>query len=167
MVAVFAAAAAASAASGKIFTIPEILNLEIWLSSSQLILQGVLYGEGGFIDEAEIARKKPRLWSTAPPQVEGSISRKMEPLDVVVPWLDCGRGLNTNFSTLWCERALLAAKEVYLNDLHPCYHTSLHEAHLEKSLHAFRSKYCDAVSLTGKPCMHQRHDVQTHTLTLL
>lgn len=187
MVAVAAAAAAASAASGKTFTTPELPNLEIWLSSSQLILQGVLCGKGGCIDEAEITRKKTRLRSTGPPQVEGSISRKMEPLDVAVSWLECGRGMNTKFSTLWCERALPAAKEVYLNDLPACYQTSLHEAHLEKSLHAFRSmvkgpavqlfakkledecasiwksgrQLCDAVSLTGKPCMHQRHDVQT------
>jgi protein SMG8 len=188
MVAVAAAAAAASAASGKTFTAPELPNLEIWLSSSQVILQGVLSGKGGCIDETEIGKRKPRLVNTAaPPRVEGPALKNMDPLDVAVSWLECGRGLNTKFSTRWCERALPAAKEVYLNNLPACYPTLLHEAHLEKALHAFHSmvkgpavqcfakkledecthiwksgrQLCDAVSLTGKPCMHQRHDVQT------
>lgn len=188
MVAVAAAAAAASAASGKTFNTPELPNLEIWLSSSQLILQGVLSGKGGCIDETEIGKRKPRLGNTAaPPRVEGSASKNMDPLDVAVSWLECGKALNTKFSTRWCERALPAAKEVYLNNLPACYPTSQHEAHLEKALHAFHSmvkgpavqcfakkledecthiwksgrQLCDAVSLTGKPCMHQRHDVQT------
>lgn len=187
MVAVAAAAAAASAASGKTFTTPELPSLEIWLSSSQLILHGVLSAKGGCIDETEISKRKPRLRSTAPPQVEGSTSKNMDPLDVAVSWLECGRGLNTKFSTMWCERSLPAAKEVYLKNLPACYPTSQHEAHMEKALRAFCSmvkgpvvqlfakkledectsiwksgrQLCDAVSLTGKPCMHQRHDVQT------
>ncbi|XP_075635052.1 uncharacterized protein LOC142607439 isoform X2 [Castanea sativa] len=187
MVAVAAAAAAASAASGKTFNTPELPNLEIWLSSSQLILHGVLSAKGGCIDETEINKRKPRLRSTATPQVEGSASKNMDPLDVAVSWLECGRGLNTKFSTLWCERTLPVAKEVYLKNLPACYPTSQHEAHMEKALHAFRSmvkgpavqnfakkledectsiwksgrQLCDAVSLTGKPCMHQRHEVQT------
>ncbi|KAG2674150.1 hypothetical protein I3760_13G121800 [Carya illinoinensis] len=187
MVAIAAAAAAASAASGKTFTTPELPNVETWLSSSQLILRGLLCAKGGCIDEVEISKRKPRLRNTAPPLVEGSASRNMDPLDVAVSWLECGRGLNTKFSTLWCERALPDAKDVYINNLPACYPTSQHEAHLEKALHAFHSmvkgpavqlfakrlenectsiwksgrQLCDAVSLTGRPCMHQRHDVQT------
>ncbi|KAH7561150.1 hypothetical protein JRO89_XS10G0180400 [Xanthoceras sorbifolium] len=145
MVAVAAAAAAASAASGKTFTTPELPTLDIWLSSSQVILQGFLSAK--------------------------------HPLGTALTLLESGGGINKRFSTMWCERALPAAKDVYLKDLPACYPTSQHEAHLEKSLHAFHSmvrgpavpvfakmledecksiwesgrQLCDAVSLTGKP----------------
>lgn len=187
MVAVAAAAAAASAASGKTFTTPELPSLEIWLSSSQLILQGVLSAKRGCIDEIEMTKRKPRQRNNVPPQIEGITTKGADPLDIAVSWLESGKELNMKFSTLWCERALPAAKEVYLKDLPALYPTSLHEAHLEKTLHAFRSmvkgpavqlftkkledectsiwrsgrQLCDAVSLTGKPCMHQRHDIET------
>ncbi|KAJ0083661.1 hypothetical protein Patl1_30563 [Pistacia atlantica] len=180
-----AAAAAASAASGKAFTMPELPSLDIWLSSSQLSLQGVLSAKRGCIDESEFTKRKPRQKNSVPPQVEGTASRGADPLDIAVSLLESGGGLNRKFSTLWCERTLPAAKDAYLNDLPACYPTSQHEANLEKALHAFRSmvrgpavplyakmledecksiwesgrQLCDAVSLTGKPCMHQRHNV--------
>lgn len=185
MVAVAAAAAAASVASGKSFNTPELPNIEIWLSSSLLILHGVLSAKGGCLEEIEISKRKPRLRNTVPQPVEGIASKVMDPLDIAVSWLESGKGLNRKFSTLWCERTLPAAKEVYLKDLPACYPTLQHEAHLEKALHAFHSlvkgpavqgfakrledectyiwksgrQLCDAVSLTGKPCMHQRHDI--------
>lgn len=186
MVAVAAAAAAASAASGKTFTTPDLPNLEVWLSSSRHILSGVLCAKGGCLDEFEIIKRKPRPRNTVSSTVEGSL-KSTNPLDVAVSWLQSGRGLNTKFSTLWCQRVIPAAKEIYLKDLPACYPTAQHEAHLDKALHAFRSmvkgpavelfskkleeectsiwksgrQLCDAVSLTGKPCMHQRHDVET------
>ncbi|KAJ4725008.1 Smg8/Smg9 [Melia azedarach] len=185
MVAVAAAAAAASAASGKTLSTPELPSLDIWLSSSQLILQGVLSAKRGCVDETEVGKRKPRQMNTVPPQVEGIISRGTDPLDIAVSLLESGGGLNKKFSTLWCERSLPAAKEIYLKDLPACYPTSQHEAHMEKALQAFHSmvrgpavplfakmledecksvwesgrQLCDAVSLTGKPCMHQRHNV--------
>ncbi|KAK7324904.1 hypothetical protein VNO77_28837 [Canavalia gladiata] len=186
MVAVAAAAAAASAASGKTFTAPDLPNFEVWLSSSHNILSRVLCAKGGCLDEFEIIKRKPRPRNTLSPAVEGSL-KSTNPLDVAVSWFQSGRGLNTKFSTLWCQRAVPAAKEIYLKDLPACYPTSQHEAHLDKALHAFRTmvrgpavelfakkleeectsiwksgrQLCDAVSLTGKPCMHQRHDVET------
>ncbi|KAF3455164.1 hypothetical protein FNV43_RR05612 [Rhamnella rubrinervis] len=193
MVAVAAAAAAASVASGKLFNTPDLPNIEIWLSSSLLILHGVLSAKGGCLEEIENSKRKPRLRNTMPQAVEGISSKVMDPLDLAVSWLESGKGLNTKFSTLWCERNLPAAKEVYLKDLPSCYPTSQHESHLEKALHAFHSmvkgptvqgfskrledecthiwksgrQLCDAVSLTGKPCMHQRHDVETDELVSL
>lgn len=193
MVAVAAAAAAASVASGKTFTAPELPNIEIWLSSSLLIIHGILSAKGGCLEEIEISKRKPRLRNTMPQPVEGIASKVADPLDVAVSWLESGKGLNTKFSTSWCERTLPAAKEVYLKDLPPCYPTLQHEAHLEKALCAFHSmvkgpavpgfaktledectniwksgrQLCDAVSLTGKPCMHQRHDVGTEDLVSL
>lgn len=184
MVAVAAAAAAASAASGKTFTTPDLPSFETWLSSSLNILSAVLCSKGGCLDEFEIMKRKPRPRNTVSPAVEGSL-KGTNPVDVAVSWLQCGRGMNTKFSTLWCQRAIPAAKEIYLKDLPACYPTPQHEAHLDKALHAFRSmvkgpavelfakrleeectsiwkserQLCDAVSLTGKPCMHQRHDV--------
>ncbi|KAG4167887.1 hypothetical protein ERO13_A13G223800v2 [Gossypium hirsutum] len=192
MVAVAAAAAAAStasAASAKTLTTPELPTLDIWLSSSQLILHGLLSAKRRCIDETEIGKRKPRRGTVAG-QSEGLASRSSESLDIAVSWLESGKGLNAKFSSLWCERALPAAKDIYLKDLPACYPTSQHEAHLQKALHAFHSmvrgpavelfakkleeectsmwksgrQLCDAVSLTGKPCLHRRHDLQTDEL---
>lgn len=184
MVAIAAAAAAASTASGKTISTFELPDIENWLSSSQFILHGVLSAKGGCLDEIETSKRKPRIRNNIPRSAEGMASKGLDPLDVAVSWLESGKGLNTKFSTLWCERMLPAAKEVYLKDLPACYPTTLHEAHLEKALCAFHSmvkgaavqnfakkledecifiwksgrQLCDAVSLTGKPCMHQRHN---------
>lgn len=186
MVAVAAAAAAASAASGKTFTTPDLPNLEVWLSSSHHILSRILLAKGNRLDEFEIIKRKPRPRNTILPTSEGS-SKVTDPVDFAVSWLQSGKGLNTKFSTSWCQRVIPAAKETYLKDLPACYPTSQHEAHLDKALRAFYSmvkgpavqlfakkleeectliwksgrQLCDAVSLTGKPCMHQRHDVET------
>ncbi|OMO90397.1 Smg8/Smg9 [Corchorus olitorius] len=187
MVAVAAAAAAASAASGKTSTTtPELPGLDVWLSSSLLFLHGLLSAKRGCIDETEMGKRKPRR-NIITGQTEGVASRSSESLDMAASWLESGKGLNRKFSSLWCERALPAAKDIYLKDLPACYPTSLHEVHLEKALHSFHSmvrgpavqlftkkleeectsiwksgrQLCDAVSLTGKPCMHQRHDVET------
>lgn len=186
MVAVAAAVAAASAASGKTFTTPELPSLDLWLASSQLILLEILTAKRGCIGEAELGKRKPRQRNLISGQIEGSNSKVVEPLDIAVSYLEIGRGLNTKFSTLWCERALPDAKDVYLKDLPACYPTSVHDTHLQKALLAFNSmvrgpavglftkrledectsiwksgrQLCDAVSLTGKPCMHQRHDVE-------
>ncbi|KNA24790.1 hypothetical protein SOVF_012360 [Spinacia oleracea] len=154
-----AAAAAASAASGRATSVPELPSLEMWLSSSQLILKGLLSAKPGSVDETDIIRKKFRQRNGVPPLVEG-VSPKGADSPVAV--------------------------EVYLKDLPPCYPTSQHEAQLKKAMYAFRSmvkgpsvqeyrkkledecmsiwksgrQLCDAISLTGKPCMHQRHDVK-------
>jgi protein SMG8 len=111
MVAVAAAAAAASASagSGKTLTTPELPSLEIWLSSSQLILNGILSAKRSCIDETEVVKRKPRQRNTGSAQVEGT-SRVMDPLDVAVYLLENSRGLNTKFSTSWCEKALPTAK---------------------------------------------------------
>ncbi|KAG5602831.1 hypothetical protein H5410_034201 [Solanum commersonii] len=185
MVAVAAAAAAASAASGKTFTSPELPHLEKWLSSSQLILQAILSAKYAIADETEISKRRQR--NSVSPPLEGNASKVSDPLEIAMSNLASGRGINTRFSTLWCQKALPVAKETYLNELPPCYPTSQHKAHLERALHAFNSmvkgpavqfylqkleeectsiwtsgrQLCDAVSLTGKPCMHQRHDVDT------
>lgn len=185
MVAVAAAAAAASAASGKTFTAPELPGLDIWLSSSQLILQGFLSTKRESIDEIEISRRKPRQRNTSA-QNEGIAPKGTEPLGTALTLLESGGRINKRFSTLWCEKTLPTAMDIYLKDLPDCYPTSLHEAHLKKALHAFRSmvrgpavavfakmledecrsiwesgrQLCDAVSLTGKPCMHQRHSIE-------
>ncbi|CAH9094554.1 unnamed protein product [Cuscuta europaea] len=184
-----AAAASASAASGRIFTTPELPCLDIWFSSSQLILHAILSSQHECIDKKEIIKVKPRRQNSVSPPIKGIASKVSDPLETAVYYLSSGRGLNTRFSTLWCQKALSAAKEVYLNSLPPCYSTSQHVAHLESALSAFRSmvkgpavhlytqkledqctsiwssgrQLCDAVSLTGKPCMHPRHNDETDT----
>ncbi|PHU15813.1 hypothetical protein BC332_17018 [Capsicum chinense] len=187
MVAVAAAAAAASAASGKTFTSPELPHLEKWLSSSQLILQSILSAKHAIADETEISKRNLRQRNSVSPPLEGNASKVSDPLEIAMSYLASGRGINTRFSTLWCQKALPVAKDTYLNELPPCYPTSQHKAHLERALHTFNSmvkgpavqlylqkldeectyvwtsgrQLCDAVSLTGRPCMHQRHDIET------
>ncbi|CAN4098946.1 unnamed protein product [Withania somnifera] len=191
MVAVAAAAAAASAASGKTFTSPpELPHLEKWLSTSQLILQAILSAKHATADETEISKKKPGQRNSVSPPLEGNAPKVSDPLEIAMSYLASGRGINSRFSTLRCQKALPVAKETYLNELPPCYPTSQHKAHLERALRAFNSmvkgpavqlylqkledectsiwtsgrQLCDAVSLTGKPCMHQRHDVESGSL---
>ncbi|KAM7279355.1 hypothetical protein ACFE04_006489 [Oxalis oulophora] len=189
MVAVALAAAAASVTSGKSPTTLELPNLESWLSSSKIILNGVLSAKGGCLDEIKINKRKPRQRNPSPTQVEPVATRSSDPLDIAVSWLEGGKGLNTKFSTSWCEKSLPAAKNVYLKGLPACYPTSQHESHLKKALLVFQSmvrgsavdlfakkledectniwkagrQLCDAVSLTGKPCQHQRHSVEPHS----
>lgn len=187
MVAIAAAAAAASVGLGKAVAAPELPSLELWLSMSEVILQGILTGKRGFKENNEITRRKPRQRNATSPHGEDlATSKGVEPLDIAMSWLERGKGLNSNFSTSWCQKALPVAKEVYMKDLPPSYPTSQHEARLEKALHTFHSmvkgptvphfakvledecgsiwrserQQCDAVSLTGKPCMHQKHDVE-------
>ncbi|KAH9615765.1 hypothetical protein KSS87_008702 [Heliosperma pusillum] len=187
-----AAAAAASAASGRLTTTPELPSLELWISSSHLILKGILLGKSVSLDETFAIKKKFRQRNGVPPLVEGVAARPVDPPDIAVSLLESGKGINRKFSYLWCLKALPAAKEVYLKDLPPCYPTSLHEAQWEKALHAFLSmvkgpcvqefvkklqeeclsiwksgrQLCDAISLTGKPCMHQSHDIENDNLAL-
>lgn len=115
----------------------------------------------------------------------GAVQTSQDALDMAVSCLESGKGLDMKFSAAWCKRALPAAKEVYMKGLPPCYPTAVHKVHLEKALRAFRTmvrgpavhifpeklkedceaiwkcgrQLCDAVSLTGKPCVYQRHDV--------
>ncbi|XP_026403291.1 uncharacterized protein LOC113298696 isoform X1 [Papaver somniferum] len=192
MVAVAAAAAAASAASGKPATTPVLPSLENWLSSSQLILEALISVRCGIPDESEsiqIIKSKPVLRNGGSTQVERIPPARtgIDPVQSAISLLESGKGLNIKFSTSWCQRALPAAKELYLKDLPACYPTSVHEVHLNKALHAFHSKVmgpavhiyakklrdecmtiwssgrqlCDAISLTGRPCMHQRHNIET------
>ncbi|KAK4440679.1 protein SMG8 [Sesamum alatum] len=191
MAAAAAAAAAASAsssasaaASGKIVTAPELPTLEIWSTSSQSILHGILSAKRACTYETKINRMCEQ--DTASPAGENAATPS-DPFESAVSHLENGIGLNTRFSTLWCQKAFPVAKAVYLDDLPPCYPSSQHEDHLKKALRALTSRVkgpalqlymkklkdectsiwssgrqlCDAVSLTGKPCMHQKHDTQT------
>ncbi|PIA37159.1 hypothetical protein AQUCO_03000022v1 [Aquilegia coerulea] len=185
MVAVAAAAAAASAASGKQFSTPELPSLENWLTFTQVILDALLSTRRGYLDKSDIVKRKPLRRNAVTTQVERVVPGSIDPVEAALCWLESSKGLNMKFSTSWCQRALPTAKEVYLKDLPACYPTSLHEGQLEKALHVFHSmvkgpavqlfrkkleeectltwksgrQLCDAVSLTGKPCMHQRHNV--------
>ncbi|VFQ67228.1 unnamed protein product [Cuscuta campestris] len=187
---VAAAAAAASASTGRTLTTPELPSLDIWSSSSQLILHAILSAQPGCIDKTDSSKEKSRRQNSVSPPIEGSASKVSDPLETALYYLSSCRELNTRFSTLWCQRALPVAKDVYLNDLPPRYSTSQHISHLERALCTFRSmvkgsalqlyvkkledectsiwssgrQLCDALSLTGKPCMHQRHNDEFGTL---
>ncbi|KAL7616685.1 hypothetical protein Lser_V15G02427 [Lactuca serriola] len=186
MVAVAAAAAAASVASGKPPPLtPDLPSLDVWLTSSQTILHGLLSAKPVFIPESEQTKRRSRQRNNVSVSViEGSQTKVNDPLELAATYLDNSKGLNSKFSISWCQRALPVAKDVYLHDLPPCYPTSQHETHLSKALTSFKSmvkgpavdfylrklenectsiwisgrQLCDAVSLTGKSCIHQRHD---------
>lgn len=188
MVAAAAAAAAASAssstASGKTITVPDLPTLEIWSTSSQLILHRILSAKRACADEPKINWMHDKNAVKTPGE---AVATSSDPYESAVSHLENGIGMNTRFSTLWCENAFPVAKEVYLDGLPPCYPSFQHEDHLKKALCALTSmvkgpalqfylkrlkdectsiwssgrQLCDAVSLTGKPCMHQKHDIKT------
>lgn len=178
-----AAAAAVSTASGKKVSTPKLPSLDIWTFTSSLILDALLSVRKQFMGEIFQASTGGSHFSSKVKdtrQVEASIS-----------WLQCSRGLNLKFSKSWCERDLPSARGVYLKDLPDRYSTALHESHMEKALQAFQTmvrgpavplfakrledeckaiwesgrQLCDVISLTGRPCVHQRHSVDGLTLT--
>lgn len=189
MAAVAAAAAAASAAAGKPICVPELPSLENWLSSSTLIINALVSIDHEFLDESGNI-KKVSLQSSSIKMHDGQTSTfGSSAAEAAISCLESSIGLDMKFSVTMCKRALPAAKDVYLKDLPACYPSSLHNAQLEKALSAFSSmvkgpavgifikkledectyiwtsgrQLCDAISLTGKPCMHQRHTVNEHS----
>ncbi|KAL1557700.1 hypothetical protein AAHA92_08250 [Salvia divinorum] len=188
MVAAAAAAAAAStsasAASAKSVNPPDLPTLEIWSTSSQSILHRILSAKPACTYQGKINHMQEQDGSIL---LTETVATPSDPYESASSHLEKGIGMNTRFSILWCEKAFPVAKEVYLNDLPPCYPSFQHEVHLKKALHAFMSmvkgpavhlyvkklkdecmsiwssgrQLCDAVSLTGKPCMHQKHDIKS------
>ncbi|KAG9146472.1 hypothetical protein Leryth_011743, partial [Lithospermum erythrorhizon] len=184
MVAVAAAAAAASASSsGKTTVTPDLPSFGFWLSSSQILFHRILSAKFQWGEEAVTARRLLSQHNFVPPHAADEPKLK-DSLEAAVSCLENGRGLVSKFSTFWCEKSLPVAKDVYIAELPPCYSTSQHKAHLEKALSVFSSmvkgptvhsyikqledectslwasgrQLCDAVSLTGRPCIHQTHD---------
>lgn len=181
MVAVAAAAAAASVAAGKHVSAPELPCLEKWLTSSNVILSALFSVEHGVIDKNGNIRTQSLERSATKTQDGRSAA------EAAVTCLESSMTINMKFSLAWCQKALPVAKEVYLKDLPSCYPTALHKEQLGRALHAFKSmvkgpavqmfakrledectsiwesgrQLCDAVSLTGKPCMHKRHNTTT------
>ncbi|GAB2275140.1 hypothetical protein Dimus_039112 [Dionaea muscipula] len=185
MVAAAAAAAAASAAPRRLRSTPELPSLPIWLSSTQDILKGLMSAQHRSMDDIDIHGRKFRQRNGVPPPVDGATTKEVDPLDVAASLLEGGKGMNSKFSTSWCQRAFPAALEVYLKDLPAYYPTLQHETHLVKALLTFKSmvkgtsvkqfmkklenectsiwksgrQSCDVVSLTGRSCVHPRHDI--------
>ncbi|BBN08511.1 protein SMG8 [Marchantia polymorpha subsp. ruderalis] len=115
----------------------------------------------------------------------GTVVRSKGTIDSTICSLESGANMDQKFSAAWCKRVLPSAHEVYMKGLPPCYPTSLHKSQLEKALAVFRAmvrgpavpiyvetlkrdceavwqsgrQLCDAESLTGKPCIHQVHEV--------
>ena len=89
-----------------------------------------------------------------------------------------------DFSSVWCSKVFPAARDVYLEMLPPLYSTQEHLARRERALAFFEARVrgpavglwrgrlaeecervwqggrqgCDAVSLTGRPCLNPRHN---------
>ncbi|XP_020577305.1 uncharacterized protein LOC110022581 isoform X2 [Phalaenopsis equestris] len=171
-------AAAASAAAGKLGSAPELPSMESWLKSTNHILEALLFLGHGIADDIANASGLTVQRSTTE-------TRDWHAVEDSISCLESSKDMNMKFSVSWCKRALPAAKDIYLKDLPAYYPTSMHNTHLENALFAFNSmvkgpairmftkkladectsiweagrQLCDAVSLTGKPCMHRRHDV--------
>ncbi|XP_020112930.1 uncharacterized protein LOC109727284 [Ananas comosus] len=184
MVAAAAAAAAASAAAGKALTAPELPSLNNWLSLSTSILTSLLSTKIGLSSDSG-SNKSSALQSSVYGTLKQQISPQgTKSIEAALSCLENSTGLNMKFSISWCQKALPAVKDVYLKDLPAFYPTATHEAQLRKALSSFHSmvkgpamqmfskkledecrsiwesgrQQCDAVSLTGKLCMYQRHD---------
>ncbi|CAN6460556.1 unnamed protein product [Victoria cruziana] len=202
MVAVAAAAAAASAASGgnnvgagggstkAICNPPELPSFEIWLSATQLLLDALISMKHSLVKEREdISFESHRSGEMSRPiqsNRKEATAGGRDAIHAAISCLESGKGLNMKFSVGWCQKALPAAIQVYMEGLPPCYPTTVHEDHLEKALRAFLSmvkgsavqmfneklkeecnsiwksgrQLCDATSLTGRRCMHQKHSVE-------
>lgn len=163
MVAAAAIAAVTSSSAVKPVMGLELPCLDKWLSASTLILNSLTSLKINSTDESENSNN----------------------IEVALSCLERGTSVNTKFSISWCESALPVAREVYLRDLPPFYRTCTHKEHLTKALEAFRAavkgpavsdfviklekecnsiwengrQQCDVSSLTGKPCMLQRHNM--------
>ncbi|EPS67617.1 hypothetical protein M569_07165, partial [Genlisea aurea] len=180
---IFAAAAAAAAAasaspSAASALSPKMMNLptfSIWSSSCVAMLQGILAAKCDFVSAIDDLHNvgEENLASSSAVNVASAVSHLKKSI-----------GMNSRFSALLCQKIFPVAMEVYLDNLPPCYTTCQHEDSLKKALHVLRSKakgpalsiytrklkdectsiwtsgrqLCDAVSLTGKPCIHPRHD---------
>ncbi|KAF8779494.1 hypothetical protein HU200_002541 [Digitaria exilis] len=178
MVAAAAAAAAVSAAAGKPVNAPDLPSFDKWLSISTSILTALLTGR------SELSCLSENKTHTNPSEKNDQLpAGGSNAVDITLSCLESSNGLNMKFSSSWCQRVLPAAKEMYLKGLPAFYPTSLHEVHLQKALRSFCSmvkgpavrvfskkledecrtiwesgrQQCDAVSLTGRPCKHQRH----------
>ncbi|OEL29060.1 hypothetical protein BAE44_0009921 [Dichanthelium oligosanthes] len=178
MVAAAAAAAAVSAAAGKPVNAPDLPSFDKWLSISTSILTALLSGRNALSGLSE--SKTHTNPSEKNDQLPAGGSNA---IDITLSCLESNNGLNMKFSSSWCQRALPAAKEMYLKGLPAFYSTSMHEVQLQKALRSFCSmvkgpavrvfskkledecrtiwesgrQQCDAVSLTGRPCKHRRH----------
>lgn len=136
-------------------------------------------------DVTHSATKYRAASPTRPSGSVGKIAKTKPTIESSLVFLDTGSHVNLKFSAAWCERVLPSALDVYLKGLPPSYPTNLHISQLEKALRRFHSmvrgqavplyaeklkeccealwhsgrQLCDAESLTGKPCIHQVHDV--------
>ncbi|CAM0943272.1 unnamed protein product [Alopecurus aequalis] len=181
MVAAAAAAAAASASSGKPVSVPDLPSYDKWLSVSTSILSGLISREDGFSSSESMRASSTHTSSSL--KNEQLSPAGSSAIATALSCLESNKGLNMKFSSSWCQRVLPVAKEVYLKDLPAFYPTSVHEVQLHKALRSFHlavkgpavkvfskkledecktiweagRQQCDAVSLTGRPCKHQRH----------
>ncbi|GJM87412.1 hypothetical protein PR202_ga03362 [Eleusine coracana subsp. coracana] len=174
-----AAAASASASAGKTVNAPDLPSFDKWLSISTSIVAALLNRRNALSGQSE--GKTHTIPSEKNDQLPAAGSNVIE---TALSCLESNNGLNMKFSSSWCQRVLPAAKDIYLKGLPAFYPTNMHEAQLQKALRSFHSmvkgpavqifskklevecqtiwesgrQQCDAVSLTGRPCKHQRHD---------
>lgn len=190
MVAAAAAAAAASAAAGKPVSVPDLPSFDKWFSVSTSILSGLI-SRGDEISRCENMSGSSAHTSSNLKNEQLPFAG-FNAIETALSCLESNKGLNMKFSSSWCQRVLPVAKEVYLKDLPTFYPTSVHEVQLQKALQSFHStvkgpavsvfskkledecktiwesgrQQCDAVSLTGRPCKHQRHGMSSSSDTV-
>lgn len=166
---------------------PELPSMSSWLSACHILVESLVAGEGHLVRDVKKVLPirvagSSRRGSSEP---ANHSTQGKDALGVTLGSLECGTELDMKFSAEWSKRMFPLALAVYTKALPPCYPTLLHQSHLEKALRMFQAmvrgpavalyttklkgeceaiwksgrQLCDAVSLTGRPCIHKVHDV--------
>eukprot|EP00250_Pteridium_aquilinum_P006414 c16350_g1_i1 orf=633-4841(-) len=166
---------------------PELPSMSNWLSACRILVGALVTGEGLLVKDVKKAQPVRVSGSSRRGSLEPSnvATQGKEALGMTLGSLSCATDIDTKFSAEWCKRMFPSALAVYTKALPPCYPTLVHQSHLEKALHMFvrvvrgpavpeftnrlkdeceavwksGRQLCDAVSLTGRPCIHKVHDV--------
>ncbi|KAI5068008.1 hypothetical protein GOP47_0016353 [Adiantum capillus-veneris] len=166
---------------------PELPSMSSWLSACRILLDAVVTREGQIVKEFKKVQPVRVAGSSRRGSFEsGNVTiQGKEALGLTLGSLSCAADFDMRFSDEWCKRMFPSVLATYTKALPPCYPTHVHQCHLEKALHSFKGlvrgpavnlfteklkadceaiwksgrQLCDAVSLTGRPCIHKVHDV--------
>ncbi|MCO5578904.1 hypothetical protein L7F22_032753 [Adiantum nelumboides] len=167
---------------------PELPSMSSWLSACRILLNALVTGEGQIVKEFKKFQPMRGAGSSRRGAFEaGNVAiQGKEALGLTLGSLSCAADFDMRFSEEWCKRVFPTALATYTKALPPCYPTHVHLCHLEKALHSFKGlvrgpavnlftdklkveceaiwksgrQLCDAVSLTGRPCIHKVHDAE-------
>ncbi|KAH7292106.1 hypothetical protein KP509_29G051800 [Ceratopteris richardii] len=172
---------------------PELPSISNWLSACRILLDALLTGEGQQLKDLKKFQPGRVAGSSRRGSAEsGNVNiHGKEALGFALGCLSSASDFDLKFSEEWCKRMFPSVVAMYTNSLPPCYPTIIHQSHLEKALHYLKAmvkgpavdlfaaklkaecegiwkpgrQLCDAVSLTGRPCIHKVHDLPSGSIT--